>query len=96
MLSYAECITSSSALVDGFLKPQGLTVPALVPQLIKDATKFFAAWMFRRFSDPWVPKHSGSRQTGSYDWLQVTLKFRIMWEMLCYDRVSGLHVRLRV
>ena len=48
----AECITSSSALVDGFLKPHGLSVPAVVPQLIKDATKFFAAWMFRRFSDP--------------------------------------------
>ena len=47
-----DCITSASALVDGFLKPKKLTVPAVVPQLIKDASKFFAAWMFRRFSDP--------------------------------------------
>ena len=48
----AACILSGSALVDGFLKPKGLSVPVVVPQLIKDATKFFAAWMFRRFSDP--------------------------------------------
>ena len=48
----ADCITSASALVDGLLKPKKLTVPAVVPQLIKDASKFFAAWMFRRFSDP--------------------------------------------
>jgi hypothetical protein len=48
----ADCITSGSALVDGLLKPKKLTVPAVVPQLVKDASKFFAAWMFRRFSDP--------------------------------------------
>ena len=48
----ADCITSGSALVDGLLKPKRLTVPAVVPQLVKDASKFFAAWMFRRFSDP--------------------------------------------
>jgi hypothetical protein len=48
----ADCIVSASALVDGLLKPKQLSVPAVVPQLIKDATKFFAAWMFRRFSDP--------------------------------------------
>ena len=47
-----ECINSASALVDGFMKPHGLAVPVVVPQLIKDATKFYAAWMFRRFSDP--------------------------------------------
>jgi len=48
----ADCIVSASALADGFLKPKQLSVPAVVPQLINDATKFFAAWMFRRFSDP--------------------------------------------
>jgi hypothetical protein len=47
-----ECVTSASALVDGLLKPKNLTVPAVVPRLIKDASKFLAAWMFRRFSDP--------------------------------------------
>jgi hypothetical protein len=48
----ADCIISASALVDGFLKPKKLTVPAVVPQLIVDASKYFAAWMFRRSSDP--------------------------------------------
>jgi hypothetical protein len=48
----AECVLSAGALVDGFLKPHGLSVPVVVPQLVKDATKFFAAWVFRRFSDP--------------------------------------------
>jgi hypothetical protein len=48
----ADCITSAGGLVDGFLKPKLLTVPAAVPQLIRDATKYFAAWMFRRFADP--------------------------------------------
>ena len=48
----ADCIISGSALVDGLLKPKKLVVPAVVPQLIRDASKFFAAWMFRRFSDP--------------------------------------------
>ncbi len=47
-----DCVTSGSGLVDGLLKPKKLVVPAVVPQLIVDASKFFAAWMFRRFSDP--------------------------------------------
>ena len=48
----ADCVISGCALVDGLLKPKRLVVPAVVPQLIVDASKFFAAWMFRRFSDP--------------------------------------------
>jgi hypothetical protein len=48
----AACIISGSALVDGFLKPKELLVPIVVPALIKDASRFFTAWMFRRFSDP--------------------------------------------
>ena len=48
----SECVCSASALVDGLLKPKKLTVPAVVPQLIVDASKYFAAWMFRRSSDP--------------------------------------------
>ena len=48
----ADCVISASALVDGLLKPKKLTVPAVVPQLIVDASKYFAAWMFRRSSDP--------------------------------------------
>jgi hypothetical protein len=48
----SECVSSVSALIDGFLKPKKLTVPAVVPQLIVDASKYFSAWMFRRTSDP--------------------------------------------
>jgi hypothetical protein len=48
----ADCVSSGSALVDGLLKPKRLVVPVVVPQLVRDASKFFAAWMFRRFSDP--------------------------------------------
>ena len=48
----ATCISSGSGLVDGFLKAKGLLVPVVVPELVKCAAVFFAAWMFRRFSDP--------------------------------------------
>jgi hypothetical protein len=48
----ADCLASGSALVDGLLKPKRLFVPVVAPQLVKDASKFFAAWMFRRLSDP--------------------------------------------
>jgi hypothetical protein len=39
-------------LVDAFLKAKTLSIPSLVPELIVCSAKFFAAWMFRRFSDP--------------------------------------------
>ena len=48
----ATCITSGSALVDGFLKAKTLSVPSGVPKLVVCSAKFFAAWGFRRFSDP--------------------------------------------
>ena len=48
----ATCITSGSALVDGFLKAKTLTVPSAMPELIVCSAKFFAAWEFRRSSDP--------------------------------------------
>jgi hypothetical protein len=48
----SECITSASALVDGLLSREGLTVPSVVPQVLADATKYFAAWDFRRRRDP--------------------------------------------
>ena len=47
-----SCVSSGSGLVDGFLKVKGLVVPVVVPELVKVAAVFFAAWMFRRFSDP--------------------------------------------
>lgn len=48
----AACITSVDALVDSLLKYEGLTVPAVVPQIVKDASAHFAAWLFRRRRDP--------------------------------------------
>lgn len=48
----SECIASASALVDVFLSREGLTVPSVVPQVLADATKYFAAWDFRRRRDP--------------------------------------------
>lgn len=46
------CITSADALVDALLKQKDLSVPASVPQVIKDASAYFAAWLFRRRRDP--------------------------------------------
>ncbi len=51
-IQLADCVVDGSALVDSELLKRGLTVPVVVPQLVKEAAKFFAAWEFRRFSDP--------------------------------------------
>ena len=48
----SSCVASASALLDALLKVEGLTVPSVVPQLIVDASKFLAAWDFRRRRDP--------------------------------------------
>jgi hypothetical protein len=48
----ARCISTSSGLVDGFLKVKGLVVPVVVPVLVVEAAAWFAAWEFRRISDP--------------------------------------------
>lgn len=47
-----DCITSADALIDSLLKYKDLTVPVSTPQNIKDASKHFAAWLFRRRRDP--------------------------------------------
>ena len=58
-----DCIISSDALIDGLLKREGLTVPDPVPQNISDASRYFAAWIFRHRRDPsaaevfWVEAH---------------------------------------
>jgi hypothetical protein len=46
------CIPSAEGLVDGFLKAYDLSVPAEVPQLVRDAAAHFAAWLFRRRREP--------------------------------------------
>lgn len=49
----AACITSSDALIDSILKYHGFSVPlSSTPQNVDDASKHFAAWMFRRRRDP--------------------------------------------
>ncbi len=48
----SECVASACALVDGFLAREGLAPPSVVPQVLVDAAKFFAAWDFRRRRDP--------------------------------------------
>ena len=48
----AGCISSADALVDGLLKKSGLAVGDSVPQLITDASAYFAAWIFRHRRDP--------------------------------------------
>jgi hypothetical protein len=48
----SECVISASALVDGLLACEGLTVPSPTPQILSDATKYFAAWEFRRRHHP--------------------------------------------
>jgi hypothetical protein len=48
----ASCIVTGSGLTYGFLKVKGLTVPAIVPQLVKFAACNFAAWAYRRIRDP--------------------------------------------
>jgi hypothetical protein len=47
-----DYITSADALVDSLLKQKGSAVPATTPQNIIDASKYFAAWLFRRPRDP--------------------------------------------
>jgi hypothetical protein len=48
----ARCISTGSGLVESFLKFEGLVVPSVVPVLVVEAAAWFAAWEFRRISDP--------------------------------------------
>jgi len=47
-----RCLEDSFTLIDGLLNAQGLTVPKVVPQVIVDSAKFFAAWEFQRKRKP--------------------------------------------
>lgn len=47
-----SCIVTGGGLIDGFLKAKALTVPAIVPLLVKFACGNFAAWVYRRIRDP--------------------------------------------
>jgi hypothetical protein len=48
----SECVSSASALVGGLLSREGFVMPAVVPQILSDAAKYFAAWDFRRRRHP--------------------------------------------
>jgi hypothetical protein len=48
----ADCVTSCSDKVLNLLRAADLPVPTEIPQALKDATKFFAAWQYRRRRDP--------------------------------------------
>ncbi len=45
-------IPTADAQVDAALAKELLTVPSPVPQLIKSASMYFAAWEYRRRRDP--------------------------------------------
>ena len=49
-----NCITSADGLIDNRLKSHGFTVPldSPYPEPIKDASKNFAAWIFRARDAP--------------------------------------------
>ena len=47
-----DCLVSAEALVDGFLKARGLLVAVVAPQNVKDASNYFAAYLFRKRRDP--------------------------------------------
>ncbi len=51
-IDLARCVTTGSAIVDASLQQEDLTVPSTVPQLVKEAAAHYAAWEFRRWSDP--------------------------------------------
>lgn len=51
-MEIANGIVAGSGLIDGFLKAKGLTVPTLLPALVKFAACNFAAWAYRRIRDP--------------------------------------------
>jgi len=45
-------LTSADGYIDSLLEAQGLSVSSPPAQNIKDASKYFAAWLFRRHRDP--------------------------------------------
>lgn len=48
----AGCVSVGCGLVDGFLKPKDLVVPAVVPELVVQAACNFAGWAYRRVREP--------------------------------------------
>ncbi len=42
------CVESADAIIDSWLLEKGLAMPESVPKNLADASKYFAAWLFRR------------------------------------------------
>ena len=42
------CVESADAIIDSWLLQRGLSMPSAVPKNLEDASKCFAAWLFRR------------------------------------------------
>ena len=42
------CVESADAIIDSWLLQRGLAMPESVPKNLEDASKCFAAWLFRR------------------------------------------------
>ncbi len=42
------CVESADAIIDSWLLEKGLAMPEVVPKNLADASKYFAAWLFRR------------------------------------------------
>ena len=42
-----RCLDDAFGLVNVLLNAQGLTIPAVVPQILVDSVKYFAAWEFQ-------------------------------------------------
>ena len=47
-IELSGCVESADAIVDSWLMKSGLSMPSPVPQNLKDASAYFAAWLFRR------------------------------------------------
>jgi hypothetical protein len=48
----AESVTIGSTLIDNLLSAKTLTVPSIVPDLVKQAAANFAGWNYRKVLDP--------------------------------------------
>jgi hypothetical protein len=74
-----HCIANANEIVTGLLKAQGLTVPTAVPQIIANATKYFAAWDFQR--------QKGLKDAETF-WLKADKLLIAYSEMFCRSSVS--------
>ena len=73
------CVESADAIIDSWLLQKSLTMPSPVPQNLADASKYFAAWLFRR-------RRNYQESTSSF-WTEATRFFNA-----CVDAAEEPHV----